>query len=55
MIFSNYNQRVQIDNVLSDLANCICGVPQGSVLGYLKLNYYEIGYQVIKYLSLHTL
>ena len=31
--FSNRNQRVQIDNVLSDFANIICGVPQGSVLG----------------------
>ena len=27
-------QRVQIDNVLSDFANIICGVPQGSVLGH---------------------
>ena len=31
--FSNHTQRVQIDNVLSDFANIICGVPQGSVLG----------------------
>ena len=30
--FSNRTQRVQIDNVLSDFANIICGVPQGSVL-----------------------
>ena len=29
----NRTQRVQIDNVLSDFANIICGVPQGSVLG----------------------
>ena len=34
--FSNRSQRVQIDNVLSDFANIICGVPQGSVLGPLK-------------------
>ena len=34
--FSNRTQRVQIDNVLSDFANIICGVPQGSVLGPLK-------------------
>ena len=31
--FSNHTQNVQIDNVLSDFANAICGVPQGSVLG----------------------
>ena len=30
--FSNRTQRVQIDDVLSDFANIICGVPQGSVL-----------------------
>ena len=35
--FSNRTQRVQNDNVLSDFANIICGVPQGSVLGPLKL------------------
>ena len=34
--FSNRTQRVQIDNVLSDFANIICGVPQGSGLGPLK-------------------
>ena len=27
--FSNRTQRVQIDDVLSDFANIICGVPQG--------------------------
>ena len=31
--FSNHIQHVQIDNVLSDFTNIICGVPQGSVLG----------------------
>ena len=35
--FSNRTQRVQIDYVLSDFYNIICGVPQGSVLGPLKL------------------
>ena len=32
--FFNRTQRVQIDNVLSDFANIICGVPQVSVLGH---------------------
>ena len=55
--FSNRTQCVQIDDVLSDLANIICGVPQGSVLGPLKfclyllpmsaiLKYHKIGYHV---------
>ena len=30
--FSNRTQRVQIDDVLSDFANIICGIPQGSIL-----------------------
>ena len=55
--FSNRTQHVQIDNVLSDFANIICGVPQGTVLGPLKLclyllplsailRYHNIGYHV---------
>ena len=55
--FSNSTQRVQIDNVLSDFANIICGVLQDSDLGPLKfclhllplsaiLRYHNIGYHV---------
>ena len=55
--FSNRTQHVQIDDVLSDFANIICGVLQGSVLGPLKfclyllpmsaiLKYHTIGYHV---------
>ena len=33
-------QCVQIDGVISDLAELACGVPQGSVLGRLKLYIY---------------
>ena len=55
--FSNRTQRVQIDNVLSEFTNIICGVSQCSVLGPLKLclyllplstilMYHKIGYHV---------
>ena len=50
--FSNRTQHVQVDNVLSDFANNICVVPQGSVLGPFKfplsaiLMYHKIGHHV---------
>ena len=34
--FSDRSQRVLIDDVMSGVANIVCGVPQGSVLGLLK-------------------
>ena len=33
---SDRTQRVQIDGILSEFAEIVCGVPQGSVLGPLK-------------------
>ena len=38
--FSGRTQRVVIDGILSDFANLVCGVPQGSVLGPMKLCLY---------------
>ena len=44
-----------IDNVMSGVANLVCGVPQGFVLGLLKfcllplgdiLRYHSIGYHI---------
>ena len=40
LIKSYFSNRVQIDNVLSDFANIICGVPQDSVLGPEKCGLY---------------
>ena len=38
--FSDRSQRVLIDDVMSVVANIVCGVPQGSVIGPLKLCLY---------------
>ena len=37
---SDRTQRVHIDGILSDFASLLCGVPQGSVLGPMKLCLY---------------
>ena len=34
LYFYNRTYRVQIDNILSDFVNIICGVHRGFVLGY---------------------
>ena len=38
--FSGRTQRVVIDGILSDFANLVCGVPQGSVLAPMKFCLY---------------
>ena len=38
--FSGRTQRVVIDGILSEFANLVCGVPQGSVLGPMKFCLY---------------
>ena len=56
--FSDRSQRVLIDDVMSGVANLVCGVPQGSVLGPLKfclyllplgaiLRYHSIDYHIM--------
>jgi len=55
--FSDRSQCVLIDNIMSEFANLVCGVPQGSVLGPMKfclyllplgaiLKYHGIGYHI---------
>ena len=39
---SNRSQAVSIDNIDSELADLVCGVPQGSVLGPLKFCIYKV-------------
>ena len=51
--FSNRTQRVKMNDVSSDFANIICGVPQGSVLGSLKLCLYLLPMSAI--LKYHTI
>ena len=57
---SDRKQQVRIDNIMSDLASIICGVPQGSVVGPLKfclyllplcsiLKHHNIGYHTCIY------
>ena len=38
--FSGRTQRVVIDGILSEFANLVCGVPEGSVLGPMKFCLY---------------
>ena len=55
--FSARTQRVQIDGILSDFTNLLCGMPHGSVLGPMKfclyllplgaiLRHHNIGYHI---------
>ena len=45
--FSDRSHRVLIDDVMSGVANLVCGVAQGSVLGPLKLCLYLLPLGVI--------
>ena len=40
LYFSDRSQRVLIDDVMSGVANIVCGMPQAFVLGPLKLCFY---------------
>ena len=51
--FSNRTQCVRIDNSLSDVANIMCGVPQGSVLLLLPFCLYLLPLSaILKYIEL---
>ena len=48
--FSDRSQRVLIDDVMSGVANIVCGVPQGSVLDPLKFCLYLLSFgAILKY------
>ena len=42
--FCDRTQRVQIDGIMSDFANLLCGLPQGSVLGPIKFCFHLVRY-----------
>ena len=64
--FSDRSQRVLIDDGMSGVVNIGCGVPQGSVLGPLKLclyllpfgailKYHDIGYHIYMLMTLKSI